>query len=147
MDHRYSLYRQATERAKSVRIEVQRDKENNAQSGNSDWSVNITLTPPGLDTIHCIASYWDNVINTFFKSRNSQTTQLIKHNLVHLKKQLKESGLKTGHLDAHDGDQKTQSTHSNQLSQKKLFDENAWFLDAQVGLPSQEVLIKSSNMK
>ncbi|MGZ8928839.1 MAG: flagellar hook-length control protein FliK [Methylobacter sp.] len=113
------------QQAQSVRIEVQRDKENKAQSGNGNWSVNITLTPPGLDTIHCIASYRDNVINTFFKSRNTQTTELIKHNLDYLKNQLEESGLKTGHMDAHDEAQKTQSTHAHQLLQKKLFDDNA----------------------
>ncbi|MGZ5030146.1 MAG: flagellar hook-length control protein FliK [Methylobacter sp.] len=113
------------QQAQSVRIEVQRDKENNAQSGNGNWSVNITLTPPGLDTIHCIASYQDNVINTFFKSRNTQTTELIKHHLDYLKNQFEESGLKTGHMGAHDGAQKTQLAHPNQLSQKKLFDDNA----------------------
>jgi uncharacterized protein (UPF0147 family) len=113
------------QQAQSVRIEVQRDKENKAQSGNGNWSVNITLTPPGLDTIHCIASYRDNVINTFFKSRNTQTTELIKHNMDYLKNQLEESGLKTGHMDAHDEAQKTQSTHAHQLLQKKLFDDNA----------------------
>jgi len=36
-----------------------------------------------------------------------------------------ESGLKTGHMDAHDGVQKTQATHSQQLSGKKLFDDKA----------------------
>jgi len=113
------------QQAQSVRIEVQRDKENKAQSGNGNWSVNITLTPPGLDTIHCIASYRDNVINTFFKSRNTQTTELIKHNMDYLKNQLEESGLKTGHMGAHDEAQKTQSTHAHQLLQKKLFDDNA----------------------
>ncbi|MGZ4992233.1 MAG: flagellar hook-length control protein FliK, partial [Methylobacter sp.] len=113
------------QQAESVRIEVQRDKENRQQSGNGDWSVNITITPPGLDTIHCIASYRDNVINTFFKSRNTQTAELIKHHLDYLKTQLEESGLKTGHMDAHDEAQKTQPAHPHQLSQKKLFDDNA----------------------
>jgi hypothetical protein len=113
------------QQAESVRIEMQRDKESRQQSGNGDWSVNITITPPGLDTIHCMVSYRNDVINTFFKSRNTQTTELIKHNLDYLKKQLEESGLKTGHMDAHDGAQKTQPTHPHQLSQKKLFDDNA----------------------
>jgi hypothetical protein len=113
------------QQAESVRIEVQRDKENNAQSGNGNWSVDITLTPPGLETIHCIASYQDNLINTFFKSRNTQTTELIKHNLDYLKSQLEESGLKTGHMDAHNEAPKTQPTHPHRLVQKKLFDDNA----------------------
>jgi hypothetical protein len=113
------------QQAQSVRIEVQHDKESRQQTGNSDWSVNITITPPGLDTIHCIASYRNDVINTFFKSRNTQTTELIKHHLDYLKNQLEESGLKTGHMDAHDETQKTQPVHPHQLSQKKLFDDNA----------------------
>jgi hypothetical protein len=113
------------QQAQSVRIEVQHDKESRQQTGNSDWSVNITITPPGLDTIHCIASYRNDVINTFFKSRNTQTTELIKHHLDYLKNQLEESGLKTGHMDAHDEAQKTQLVHPHQLSQKKLFDDNA----------------------
>lgn len=113
------------QQAESVRIEVQRDKENKQQSGNSDWSVNITITPPGLGTIHCIVSYRNDVINTFFKSQNTQTTELIKHNLDYLKNQLEESGLKTGHMDAHDGAQKTPAAHTHQLAGKKLFDDKA----------------------
>ena len=113
------------QQAESVRIEVQRDKENKQQSGNGDWSVNITITPPGLGTIHCMVSYRNDVINTFFKSQNTQTTELIKHNLDYLKNQLEESGLKTGHMDAHDGAQKTQAAHPHQLTGKKLFDDNA----------------------
>jgi hypothetical protein len=113
------------QQAQSVRIEVQHDKENNAQSGNGNWSVNITLTPPGLDTIHCIASYRDNIINTFFKSRNTQTTELIKHHLDYLKNQLEESGLKTGHMDAHAEQQKTHAAHAHQQAGKKLFDDTA----------------------
>jgi len=42
-----------------------------------------------------------------------------------LKNQLEESGLKTGHMDAHDGAQKTQAAHPHQLTGKKLFDDNA----------------------
>jgi flagellar hook-length control protein FliK len=113
------------QQAESVRIEVQRDKENKQQSGNGDWSVNITITPPELGTIHCIVSFRGDVINTFFKSQNTQTTELIKHNLDYLKNQLEESGLKTGHMDAHDEVQKKQAAHPHQLSGKKLFDDKA----------------------
>ncbi|MCK9396971.1 MAG: flagellar hook-length control protein FliK [Methylobacter sp.] len=111
------------QQAESVRIEVQRDKENKQQSGNHDWSVNITITPPELGTIHCLVSYRNDVINTYFKSQNNQTTELIKHNLDYLKNQFEESGLKPGHMDAHDGAQKTQPSH--QLAGKKLFDDKA----------------------
>ncbi|PPK76480.1 flagellar hook-length control protein FliK [Methylobacter tundripaludum] len=113
------------QQAETVKIEIQRDKENKKQSGSVDWSVNITITPPGLGTIHCMVSYRNDAINTFFKSQNTQTTELIKHNLDYLKNQLEESGLKTGHMDAHDGAQKTQAAHPHQLAGKKLFDDNA----------------------
>ncbi|TRW96099.1 flagellar hook-length control protein FliK [Candidatus Methylobacter oryzae] len=113
------------QQAESVRIEVQQDKRNKQQAGNSDWSVNITVTPPGLGTIHCIVSYRNDVINTFFKSQNTKTTELIKHNLDYLKNQLEDSGLKTGHMDAHDGAEKIMPTPPNQLAGKKLFDDKA----------------------
>ncbi|MDI1278022.1 flagellar hook-length control protein FliK [Methylobacter sp.] len=113
------------QQAETVKIEIQRDKENKKQSGSGDWSVNIIITPPGLGTIHCMVSYRNDAINTFFKSQNTQTTELIKHNLDYLKNQLEESGLKTGHMDAHDGAQKTQAAHPHQLAGKKLFDDNA----------------------
>ena len=113
------------QQAESVRIEVQQDKENKQQSGSSNWSVNITITPPELGTIHCIVSYRDDLINTYFKSQNNQTTELIKHNLDYLKNQLEESGLKTGHMDAHAEAQKIQMTHTQQLAGKRLFDDKA----------------------
>jgi hypothetical protein len=68
-------------------------------------------------------SYWNATINTFFKSQNSQTTELIKHNLDYLKNQLETAGLTIGHMDAHDGSQKTPPPHP--LSGKKLFDDKA----------------------
>jgi flagellar hook-length control protein FliK len=111
------------QQAESIKIEIQRDKENKKQSGSNDWSVNITITPPELGTIHCLVSYRNDVINTFFKSQNTQTTELIKYNLDYLKNQLEQSGLSTGHMDAHDGAQKIQTPH--QLAGKKLFDDNA----------------------
>lgn len=112
------------QQAETVKIEIQQDKESRQQSsGGGNWSVNITVTPPELGTIHCIVSYRDDVINTYFKSLSPQTTELIKHNLDYLKNQLEESGLTTGHMDAHDGAQKTQAPHP--LAGKTLFDESA----------------------
>jgi flagellar hook-length control protein FliK len=110
------------EKAETVKIEIQRDKKKNEQSACNNWSVNITIAPPELGTIHCIIIYQNDVISTYFKSRKSQTTDLINHNLDYLKGRLEESGLTTGHLNAHDGIQKTKTTH--QINGKKLFDEN-----------------------
>ncbi len=111
------------QQAETVKIEIQRDKDNEQQTDNGDWSVNITITPPELGTIHCAVSYWNATINTFFKSQNSQTTELIKYNLDYLKNQLETAGLTIGHMDAHDGSQKTPPPHP--LSGKKLFDDKA----------------------
>ncbi len=112
------------QQADTVKIEIQQDKEHNRSTGSgSDWSVNITITPPELGTIQCRISYQNELINTFFKSRNIQTTELIKDNLDYLKNQLEASGLTTGHMDAHDDAEKNQPTH--QLAGKKLFDDNA----------------------
>ncbi len=111
------------QQAETVKIEIQQDKDNRQPSGSSDWSVNITITPPELGTIHCRVSYQNDVINTYFNSQQTQTTQLIKHNLDYLKNQLEELGLTTGHMVAQDGSQNTQPPH--QLAGKKLFDDNA----------------------
>ncbi len=111
------------EKAETVKIEIQRDKEKTEQSAGNNWSVNITITPPELGTIHCVIIYQNDVISTYFKSQKSQTTDLINHNLDYLKEQLEESGLTTGHMNAHDGIQKTKT--ARQIDGKKLFDENA----------------------
>lgn len=111
------------QQAETVKIEIQQDKDNKQPSGSSDWSVNITITPPELGTIHCRVSYQNDVINTYFNSQQTQTTRLIKHNLDYLKNQLEESGLTTGQMVAQDGSQNKQATH--QLAGKKLFDDNA----------------------
>lgn len=110
------------EQAETVKIEIQRDKEKNEQPAGNNWSVNITITPPELGTIHCVIIYQNDVISTYFKSQKSRTTDLINHNLDYLKEQLEESGLTTGHMNAHDGIQKTKPTH--QIDGKNLFDEN-----------------------
>ena len=111
------------EKAETVKVEIQRDKEKNEQSAGNNWSVNITITPPGLGTIHCIIIYQNDVISTYFKSPKSRTTDLINHNLDYLKEQLEESGLTTGHMNAHEDIQKTKTIH--QTDGKKLFDEEA----------------------
>ena len=113
------------QQAETVKIEIQQDKGNNQQTDSGNWSVNITITPPELGTIHCAVSYRNDAINTFFQSQNSQTTDLIKHNLDYLKNQLEASGLKTGQMDAHNGIQKTPSAHPHKLTGRKLFDDKA----------------------
>ncbi len=111
------------QQAATVKIEIQQDNIHKRQTGSNNWSVNITLTPPGLGTIHCMVSSRTGLINTFFNSQNTQTTKLIKHNLDTLKNQLEASGLKAGQMDAHDSTKKTPVFQ--QLTGKKLFDDLA----------------------
>jgi hypothetical protein len=106
----------------TVKIEIQQDKTKKKPTS-GDWSVNITISPPKLDTIHCIVSYRHAVINTFFKSQNIQTTDLIKHHLDYLKRKLEESGLTTGQMDAHTGIRQPQIPMPHKG--ERLFDENA----------------------
>lgn len=110
------------QQAETVKIEIQQDKANKKQSSSNDWSVNITITPPELGTIHCMVSFRAGLINTFFNSRDTQTTGLIKRNLGALKNQLEASGLTTGHMDAHDS---TEKIPVFQQLAKKLFDDQA----------------------
>jgi hypothetical protein len=111
------------QQAETVKIEIQQDHIHKRQTGSSNWSVNITLSPPDLGTIHCVVSYRDGLIHTFFDSQNTQTIQLIKHNLNTLKNQLEASGLAAGQMDAHDSAQK--KSVLQQLAGKKLFDDLA----------------------
>lgn len=111
------------ETAEATSIEIEWEKEKDRQAGSSNWSVNITITPPGLGTIHCVVAYRNGVINTYFRSQKTQTADLIKHNLDYLKGQLEDSGLKTGNMSAQDG--LPQIKPLPQISEKKLFDDNA----------------------
>lgn len=113
------------QQAKTVKIEIQQDKHNQQQTDDNNWSVNITVTPPELGTIYCAVSFQNALINTFFKSQNTKTTELIKRHLDYLKNQLEASGLTTGNMAAYDGAEKPLALHAHQLSGKKLFDDNA----------------------
>jgi flagellar hook-length control protein FliK len=111
------------ETAEATSIEIEWEKEKDQQAGNSNWSVNITITPSGLGRIHCVVAYQNDVINTYFRSQKTQTADLIKHNLDYLKGQLEDSGLKAGNMSAQDGLPPIKPLP--QISEKKLFDDNA----------------------
>ncbi|MFA5983167.1 MAG: flagellar hook-length control protein FliK [Methylococcaceae bacterium] len=66
-----------------------------------DWSVKLTLEPPGLGTINCTIVSKNNVINSYFLSQKESTADLISQYLGHLKSQFENSGLATGQLIAH----------------------------------------------
>lgn len=90
-------------KTESVKLEIEKDGGNTIHPENATWSVNITITPPHLGTVHCKVSYANEKINTHFWSDQSAITYLIQQNIDYLRQQFEASGLKTGHMDAMPG--------------------------------------------
>jgi hypothetical protein len=111
------------ENTDSVKLEIQQDHDNSSHPDSGNWSVQITISPPGLGTIHCTISYRNQVINTHFCSQKIQTTALIRRNLDYLKEQFERSGLTTGIMNAHDGMPITRTVQP--IDDTKLFDDKA----------------------
>lgn len=109
--------------AHSVRLQIERDNRAKSGSEQKNWSVSITLTPPGLATIHCKVTGYDDTINTRFYSEDSNTVTLIDQNLQHLKQQLEDNGLKAGLMDAQQG--KPAQSSIPPLVSDNLFSEKA----------------------
>jgi hypothetical protein len=110
--------------ADTVNIQIERDKDtNNQTSENDNWSVMITINPPGLGTIQCKLAYHNEAINTYFRSQQLETTELISQHLEHLKNQLEAAGLKPGVMSIQPGLQPIKSNY--QLAKNTLFDEKA----------------------
>lgn len=96
--------------ADSLQIEIQQDKQNDPETNRKNWAVNITITPPGLATIHCRITCYDAAVNTRFWSDAAETVDKILANLDQLKQQFELKGLKSGFMEAHQG--KPAQTHS-----------------------------------
>lgn len=110
-------------KAETVQIEFEQEKDSQNQSNEDQWSVNITLTPPNLGTIHCRLNQQNGAINSQFWSKNKKISQLIQANLDYLKQQLEDSGLTVGHINAHTG--KPVQTSDKATAGMQLFDEKA----------------------
>ena len=110
------------ETAESVKIEVDREQHSNPDENEENWAVTLTITPPGLATIHCKISCLDKIINTRFWSDSQGVVDKISQHLDYLDQQLKAEGLETGHLSAHRGidtiNSHQQITPQNLLDQK-----------------------------
>lgn len=68
-----------------------------------NWSVLLSISPPGLGAIHCKIIFAQGLVNTYFRSEHNATTAQIKAHIEHLRAQLEAQGLTPGHLDAHSG--------------------------------------------
>jgi|CXWL01.1.fsa_nt_gi hypothetical protein len=111
--------------ADTVSLQITKDQENNPSSENEKdkWSVTLTMNPPGLGSIQCRLSYQNETINTYFRSQQTQTTELINDHVDHLKRQFEEAGLKPGIINVLDGLQTIKAAY--QTDKNMLFDEKA----------------------
>ncbi len=93
-----------------VRLEIERQPERDkSEKEGSRWSVNITVTPPGLGTIYCKIVCLDQVVSTRFWSESATTAEKISRFLDVLKQQLEDKGLTTGMMTAEQGKPETQA--------------------------------------
>lgn len=105
----------------TVQLLIEQDKQADPQSGQKNWIVSITITPPELDTIHCKISCYDGSVNTRFWSESTSTVDKINARLDYLRQQFEEKGLKPGFMDAQQGkpaQPNLQTMPSNLLSEK-----------------------------
>ncbi|NOT12613.1 MAG: flagellar hook-length control protein FliK [Methylococcaceae bacterium] len=113
--------------ADAVHIQITKDSGNQPSSdsdvGKDKWSVTLSMNPPGLGAIQCQLSYYDETINTFFRSQQTQTSELINEHLDQLKHQFEDAGLKPGVINIQDGIQVTSSAYT--ITQNTLLDEKA----------------------
>lgn len=89
------------ENAHPLSLQIEKDKEKNAEQAKENWSATISLTPSGLGKLYCKISCYGQTVNTHFWSDLPKTANLITHNLGYLKNQLEASGLKVGSLKSH----------------------------------------------
>ena len=87
--------------AKTLSLQIEKDKEKSAEQGKENWSATITLTPSGLGKLYCKISCYNQTISTRFWSDLPKTANLINHNLDYLKTKLEASGLKIGSMESH----------------------------------------------
>ena len=109
------------ESADSVRIEIDQEKQGSNDEKQENWSVNITVTPPDLATIHCKISCFDKTINTRFWSDTQDVVTKISQHLDYLKQQFEKAGINPGHMTAHTGVPDTESHHK--ITDQSLFDQ------------------------
>ena len=107
--------------AESVKIEIDRDQQNDNDVKQQNWTVSITVTPPESGTICCKISCFDKTVNTRFWSDNPETVAKISTHLDYLKVQLEQAGIKTGHMSAHKGIPTTEI--QQQIPSQSLFDQ------------------------
>jgi hypothetical protein len=111
-------------KADTIKMAIKRDKKNNTKANDGNWSVNVTVTPPGLGTVACTVSLLDDGLHAYFLGQEPQTADLIDQHLDYFREQLERSGLKTGRIVARSGQAKTEPA-PEEIAGKPLFDDRA----------------------
>ncbi|MCK5831443.1 MAG: flagellar hook-length control protein FliK [Methylococcales bacterium] len=109
--------------SESVKIEINREQQDNKETNQENWAVTITIVPPEMGAIYCKLSCFDKTINTRFWSDSKDVVSKITQSLDYLKTQFEKSGIETGHMSAHLGS-KIKHDHQN-TSNQSLFDQEA----------------------
>jgi hypothetical protein len=109
------------ERSDSVKIEIDREKQSKNDKKQENWTVNITVTPPDLATIHCKISCFDKTINTHFWSDTQDVVTKITQQFDYLKQQFEMAGINPGHMTAHTGAPTSENQHK--ITNQSLFDQ------------------------
>ena len=105
----------------SVKIKINQEKQSNNDEKQENWTVNITVTPPDLATIHCKVSCFDKTINTRFWSDTQEVVTKITQHLDYLKLQFEKAGINPGHMTAHTGVPNAENYH--EITDQSLFDQ------------------------
>lgn len=103
-------------RARSVSLQIQHNRSAGNSAENRNWTVTVTLSPPGLGLIQCRLCCFDQAVNTFFYSQEAQTAELIDNNLELLKQQMQAAGLKPGIVHNQHGLQTVKPGHGAKAS-------------------------------
>jgi hypothetical protein len=89
--------------AESVEIKISQEQKHKEDDRRENWAVTITISPPGLSTIYCKVSCFDETINTTFWSNTQDVVAKINQNLDYLKSQFETAGINPGHMSAQTG--------------------------------------------
>lgn len=109
------------QRVDTVALQIEREKSSTSNGIKKNWSVTMTLSPPGLGTIHCKLHSYDNIVSTRFWSDCATTVSKINQHLASLKQQLEAEGIKPGLIEVQQG--RPQRTTTPPLSGQNLLNE------------------------
>ncbi len=107
----------------TTRLEIEWEQASGKTNAKKSWTVNMTVSPPQLGTIHCKLTSFDQVLSTRFWSERPDTVILIAKHLAYLKQQLEKNGIHSGSMDVQHG--KPVSMDTSKAITQNLLNEKA----------------------